>query len=145
MIQQAIPTTTVVAAPVMLNEAPITTGTIQGAPTIIGTQTVVQPLAELTRGEAQIVNTSMFTAPQLPTQIVQGAVVQGETSVVQGSVSTREVQKQVMVPQIQTVEKIVEVPEIQEVVREEIVLVPQEVQKMVPVPQIQTVEKIIEV
>merc|ERR1719335_379951 len=113
---QAIPTTMTVAAPVMIEEAPVTTATVQGAPMIIGTQTVVQPLAELTRGEAQIVNTSVFTAPQLAPQVVQGAVVQGETSVVQGSVSTREVQKQVMVPQIQTVEKIVEVPEIQEVV-----------------------------
>merc|ERR1719498_1641081 len=97
-----IPTTTVVAAPVMIQDAPVTTATVPGAPVIIGTQTVVQPLAELARGEAQIVNTQVFTAPQLPPQVVQGAVVQGETSVVQGAVSTREVQKQVVVPQIQT-------------------------------------------
>merc|ERR1719247_3526461 len=106
---------------------------------------MVQEMAPVTMSEAQIVGTQTIQAPNLPTQVVQGGILQGTTSVVPGDVSTRQVAREVAVPQIQTVERLVEVPQIQEVVRNVPVMVPQEVVRSVPVPQIQTVEKIIEV
>merc|ERR1719482_1503732 len=119
-------TSVVQAAPQVIEtiQVPQQPQVVQSPAVIVGTQTMVQEMAPLTRTEAQIVGSQIIQGGQLAPMQVQGAVMQGTTEVVPGGVSTRQVPREVVVPQIQTVEKLIEVPQVQTV------------EKVIPVPQV---------
>merc|ERR1719352_2008754 len=99
VVETVMAAPTYTAAPTTMIAAP----TYAAAPQFVQTQTVMaQPqVVETVVAAPQYVQQPVVQQQvQLPTQVVQGAKVQGTTSMVQGTVQTREVQKQVAVPQI---------------------------------------------